>query len=70
MPDSESSCLKLIDCLKEEFSSSVLSKGNEWNCPSCLEKRRAYQTTVLFKTGKYLLINIKRFKQNYQKNRI
>jgi ubiquitin C-terminal hydrolase len=62
----------LLRCFDTFNRPEILSDNNQWLCPNCNTQRDAEQTMSLYKTSKYLIIHLKRFKQknNYRKVKI
>jgi ubiquitin C-terminal hydrolase len=64
-------CDTLDDSLTEYFQEEFLNDGNdgiEWKCDECCQKKRSRKTTKLWKIPDILIITIKRFTDNLQKN--
>lgn len=64
--------VSLADCLKEFEKTETLEPGNEWRCPKCKDFKLAFKSMSLYKTPKFLIIQLKRFKQknSYQKSKL
>jgi ubiquitin C-terminal hydrolase len=58
----------LYDCLKMHFKDEILNEEIEWKCDECKHKSKSKKTTRLWRNPKVLIISLKRFTFDMQKN--
>ena len=56
--------INLYDCLNLFDSEEILEGDNEWYCNICKKHREVYKKMDIFKCPYYLIIQLKRFKQD------
>ena len=56
--------INLYDCLNLFDSEEILEGDNEWYCNICKKHREVYKKMDIFKSPYYLIIQLKRFKQD------
>ena len=54
--------LTLENCLNAFSRCEKLDESNEWYCSKCKEHRRGYKQLELFRLPRYLILQLKRFK--------
>ena len=52
----------LTTCIESFLQKEILDENNMWYCPSCKEHRQAFKQIQLMKLPRYLIIQLKRFK--------
>ena len=57
--------LTLENCFNSLSKCEKLDESNEWYCPKCKEHRRGYKQLELFRLPKYLILQLKRFKNQF-----
>ena len=57
--------LKLENCFNSLSKCEKLDESNEWYCPKCKEHRRGYKQLELFRLPIYLILQLKRFKNQF-----
>ncbi|USW48206.1 Putative Rhodanese-like domain, ubiquitin specific protease, Rhodanese-like domain superfamily [Septoria linicola] len=62
IPDSPEAQLR--DCLRAHFKDELLDDDNQWSCPRCKAPRRATKKLTMTRAPPFLVIALKRFKQN------
>ena len=55
---------RLQDCLRAHFRSEELDGENQWTCPRCKVPRRATKKLTMTRAPPFLVVALKRFKQN------
>lgn len=55
---------RLKDCLRAHFRSEELDGENQWTCPRCKVPRRATKKLTMTRAPPFLVVALKRFKQN------
>ena len=60
--------LNLYDCIKLFNSEEILEGNNKWYCNKCKEFREVVKKMEIYKSPYYLIIQIKRFRQDFQTN--
>lgn len=55
---------RLQDCLRSHFRSEELDGENQWTCPRCKVPRRATKKLTMTRAPPFLVVALKRFKQN------
>jgi len=63
---------RLISCFDKLRKPEILDNSNQWACPNCKVHRDAEKIMSLYKTSKFLIIHLKRFKQrsDYRKVKV
>lgn len=56
--------VKLQECLRQHFKDELLDDENQWTCPSCKVPRRATKKLTMTRAPPFLVVALKRFKQN------
>ena len=57
--------LTLENCFNSFSRCEKLDETNEWYCPKCKEHRRGYKQLEIFRLPTYLILELKRFKNQY-----
>ena len=57
--------LTLNDCLNSFSHWEKLDETNEWYCPKCKEHRQGFKRIELYKLPRYLILQLKRFKNQF-----
>ena len=57
--------LTLENCFNSFSRCEKLDETNEWYCPKCKEHRRGYKQLEIFRLPKYLILELKRFKNQF-----
>ena len=57
--------LTLENCFNSLLRCEKLDESNEWYCPKCKEHRRGYKQLELFRLPIYLILQLKRFKNQF-----
>ena len=57
--------LTLESCINTFSRCEKLDESNEWYCSKCKEHRRGYKQLELFRLPRYLILELKRFKNQY-----
>ena len=57
--------LTLNDCLNSFSHWEKLDETNEWYCPKCKEHRQGFKRIELYRLPKYLILQLKRFKNQF-----
>ena len=57
--------LTLENCINTFSRCEKLDEANEWYCSKCKEHRRGYKQLELFRLPRYLILQLKRFKNQY-----
>ena len=57
--------LTLENCINTFSRCEKLDESNEWYCSKCKEHRRGYKQLELFRLPRYLILELKRFKNQY-----
>ena len=57
--------LTLENCLNSFSRCEKLDESNEWYCSKCKEHRRGYKQLEIFRLPIYLILHLKRFKNEY-----
>ncbi|KAF7192997.1 Ubiquitin carboxyl-terminal hydrolase 4 [Pseudocercospora fuligena] len=56
--------IRLQECLRQHFKDELLDEENQWTCPSCKVPRRATKKLTMTRAPPFLVVALKRFKQN------